>query len=89
MKPCIIYIDNDCVYGEMINISKKDFERIINEVYEQGRQEGIYHPVNYPISYPTNSPTLQPSITWSTSTGTSPNIKLYNTTSTTIQGENI
>ena len=51
MKPIIIY-PKITKYGNVI-ISKEDFEKIINDVYEQGKSDGdkqqmILNPITYP-----------------------------------------
>lgn len=70
MKPFIIYVDEDHIYGEVVSITKKEFEAIIQEAYEQGRKDGYNsYPIYWPTTYPT---TTAPQITWSTtSTSTS------------------
>ena len=75
MKPFIIYVDEDHVYGEVVSITKKEFEAIIQEAYEQGRRDGYN---SYPIYWPTTTTypiTNAPKITWSTtSTSTDTNV---------------
>ena len=85
MKPCIIYVDNDAVYGEEVVLPKKDFERLIQYAYEEGRRDGQSNTPTWPINYPINiqEPIIYPTITWDVSTtGVDPTIKFYCTDST-------
>ena len=76
MKPLIIYVDNDRIYGDEITLTKKEFDRIISEVYEQGREDGKNNITLYPLYQPTVYPPTTPQITWATTdTQTTTNLK--------------
>lgn len=40
MKPIVIYLETD--KNELITLSKQELERIINDVYNQGKQDSSY-----------------------------------------------
>ena len=73
MKPIVIYLDKN----EEIKISKKDFEKYINDAYDAGYAAGYANGKNSNYTYPwwNTSPTIttpntpQPlKITWDTNT---------------------
>ena len=73
MKPLIIYIDSE---RDEIKLSRKQFEKFIQEAYQQGYDNGYADGSKryywYPYTYTCTSTNSQPpSITYST--GTDPN----------------
>lgn len=77
MKPIIIYQESND--NDRVNISKVEFERLIVEAYEQGKQDGAMY-YSYPTTYP-STPTspVYPTFTYSTNTAAVKNSSNNNT----------
>lgn len=62
MKPTIIYINEQAVDNRKIVMLKEDFEKYINEAYEQGKRDGATALPN------TTTPATTPNPSWYTVT---------------------
>lgn len=72
MKPLIIYVDSE---RDEIKLSRKQFEKFIQDAYQQGYDNGYADGSKryywYPYTYTCNSNSQPPTITYTT--GTDPN----------------
>ena len=88
MKPLIIYIDSE---KDEINLSRKQFEKLIQDAYQQGYDSGYqigYHSNRYmPYVYTNTTTSNPPTITYMT--GTDPNTFKTTITCSDEQSSNI
>lgn len=88
MKPLIIYVDSE---KDEINLSRKQFEKLIQEAYQQGYDSGYqvgYHSNHYwPYVYTNTTTSNPPTITYTT--GTDPNTFNPSVTCSSEQSTNV
>lgn len=62
MKPAIIYIKEKSENDDKIILSKEDFEKYINEAYEQGKRDGAFLTLS-PVTSPSTPTPYYPNYT--------------------------
>ena len=62
MKPAIIYIKEQVKNDDKIILSKEDFEKYINEAYEQGTRDGAFLTLS-PVTSPSTPLPYYPNYT--------------------------
>lgn len=62
MKPAIIYIKEEVENDDKIILSKEDFEKYINEAYEQGKRDGAFLTLS-PVTSPSTPTPYYPNYT--------------------------
>lgn len=78
MKPAIIYIKEKVSNDDKIILTKEDFEKYINEAYEQGKRDGTFLILS-PVTSPPSSVPYYPNYTTITCDGTVKSTPLVST----------